>query len=70
MSDKRFIPLRCRWFGHKWKACHRLERTQPHGLQAWVYVDDVCMRCYTTLYRMPSSDSMQDQLPVRAVRLK
>lgn len=65
-KDRRFIPWRCRLFGHKWKPSHRVERTQPYGLLAWVYQDDVCLRCYSTEYRLPRGDSQQDQLPYDA----
>lgn len=53
-SDKRPVPWRCRIFGHKWKPCHRKDQTKEFGLPVWVYVDDVCQRCYRTEWRMPS----------------
>lgn len=51
-TDLRSIPWRCRLFGHRWKPTHRLERTQPYGLRGWVYIDDVCTRCYKTEWRI------------------
>lgn len=51
-NDQRFIPLRCRLFGHKWKPSHRKDQGK-HGLPIWVYIDDVCTRCYSTEWRMP-----------------
>jgi hypothetical protein len=62
-SDERTPPLLCRLLGHRWKPCHKVERIQPFGLLAWVYVDDVCQRCYRTEYRMPSGDSYQETYP-------
>lgn len=51
-SDKRFIPLRCRVFGHKWEASHRKD-IMPNGLTVWVYTDHICTRCYSTEWKMP-----------------
>lgn len=50
--DKRFIPLRCRLFGHRWKPSHVLEKIEPYHLRGWVYLEDVCQRCYIAEYRM------------------
>lgn len=67
MTDNRTqgkrIPLLCRLLGHKWKPTHMVGTTQPYGLRAWIYVDDICQRCYATEYRLPHGDSHQDQLP-------
>jgi len=52
-AEKRIIPWRCRIFGHKWKPSHRKDHTEQFGLPVWVYVGDVCTRCWTTMWRMP-----------------
>lgn len=44
--------LLCRLIGHRWKASHRKERYDD-GRTSWVYVDDVCLRCYCTKWGMP-----------------
>lgn len=43
--------LLCLLLGHRWKASHRLDELR--GQPVWVYIDDVCTRCYMTGWRMP-----------------
>jgi len=52
MADERRTPLLCRLFGHRWKPAHRKDESKQ-GLPIWVYIDDVCTRCYSTEWRMP-----------------
>lgn len=49
---QRFIPLRCRIFGHRWRPSHISQKIEPYGLKGWVYLEDVCQRCFNTEYRM------------------
>lgn len=44
--------LLCRLLGHRWKAAHRKDLNSD-GQTIWVYLDDVCERCYCTDWRMP-----------------
>jgi hypothetical protein len=43
--------LLCRLMGHRWKPAHR--KDEVRGQEVWVYLDDVCTRCYMTEWRMP-----------------
>jgi hypothetical protein len=58
---KRLIPLRCRLFGHRWKPSHISQKIEPYGLKGWVYLEDVCQRCYTTEYRMGEWAESRDE---------
>jgi hypothetical protein len=51
--------LRCRIFGHRWKPSHR-EDFSKQGLAIWVYIGDVCTRCWRSEWRMPESRSQSD----------
>lgn len=44
--------LLCRLIGHRWKPAHRKDESK-YGMPIWVYLDDVCARCYMTECRMP-----------------
>jgi hypothetical protein len=45
-------PL-CRLLGHSWKPSHR--KDEIRGQPVWVYIDDMCTRCYMTEWRMPDA---------------
>lgn len=44
--------LICRLLWHRWRPSHRKD-TNAYGQPIWVYLDDVCTRCYCTEWRMP-----------------
>ena len=41
----------CKLLGHRWKPSHR--KDEIRGQTVWVYIDDICTRCYMTEWRMP-----------------
>ena len=43
--------LLCRLLGHQWVPSHR--KDEIRGQFVWVYIDDMCTRCYMTEWRMP-----------------
>jgi len=61
MTERHFIPLRCRLLGHRWKPHHISQKIEPFGFRGWVYLEDVCQRCYTSEYRMSSWARSRDE---------